>query len=122
MNPHEFATYWVAAWNAHDQAAILSHYAEDIEFHSPFVRVLNGDPTGALRGKPALAAYIARGLAAYPDLRFELLHVCEGAGSLTLIYRSVGNRLAAEMFLFDAMGRVRQAHCHYNPAPHASSP
>jgi ketosteroid isomerase-like protein len=32
----EISQNWIAAWNHHDLAAILSHYAEEIEFYSPF--------------------------------------------------------------------------------------
>ena len=37
-----FARDWVAAWNSHDLDRILSHYAEDVEFRSPFVVALTG--------------------------------------------------------------------------------
>ena len=39
-----FADEWFAAWNAHDLDANLGHYADEIEFVSPFVAVLNDDP------------------------------------------------------------------------------
>ena len=39
-----FADEWIAAWNSYDLNAILSHYAEDVVFHSPPI-------TTAMRGE-----------------------------------------------------------------------
>ena len=36
------ATHWVQAWNSHDLAEIMSHYAEDVVLVSPVAaRILN---------------------------------------------------------------------------------
>jgi len=107
------AGQWIEAWNAHDLDAILSHYAEDIEFTSPFVAKLTGDPSGTLRGKTALRDYFGRGLAAYPGLHFELLRTLTGVGSVTLYYRSVNGLHAAETMLVGADGLVRRVWAHY---------
>lgn len=37
---------WSDAWNLHDLNAILSHYADDVEFTSPFGVKLLGNPNG----------------------------------------------------------------------------
>jgi ketosteroid isomerase-like protein len=42
---------WIAAWNAHDLDRILAHYAEDVEFRSPFVAKLMGRSDGLVRGR-----------------------------------------------------------------------
>ena len=31
----EFAGHWISAWNAHDLAAILSHYSNEVVLTSP---------------------------------------------------------------------------------------
>ncbi len=111
-----FAAEWIAAWNSHDLDAILAHYADDVEFVSPFAVRLLGDPTGTIRGKSALQAYFRQALAAYPDLTFELFQVLCGVESLTLYYRSVKNLLAAEVMEFHASGKVRRVLAHYTPA------
>jgi len=54
---HRFAAEWIAAWNAHDLDRILAHYTEDIEMSSPIIRILADEPSGTLKGKPALRAY-----------------------------------------------------------------
>ena len=109
----QFANDWVAAWNAHDLKKILSHYADEIEFSSPFVVQLFNEPAGTLLGKERLEAYFARGLSAYPDLKFELLHVLPSIQSVVLSYRSVKNLLAAEVMFFDSMGKVIKVVAHY---------
>lgn len=118
--PHAFAQEWIAAWNAHDLSRVLSHYAEDLEFESPFIsRVLGQDASppatlNRLVGKAAVAAYWQQALARYPDLCFELHQVLVGAHSLCLLYRSVQNLTASECFWFDEAGLVCRAAAHYS--------
>ncbi len=108
-----FAKGWIAAWNAHDLEKILSHYAEEIEFSSPFVIRLFNEPSGTIRGKDRLEAYFAKGLSAYPDLKFELFQVLASIQSVVLYYRSVKNLFAAEVMLFNPEGKVLKVVAHY---------
>lgn len=107
------ATAWVEAWNSHSLEDILSHYDDNVVFYSPFILRINNDPTGTIRGKAALEAYFRKGLEAYPELHFELYHVLEGVGSVLLYYKSVGNRLAAEMMVLNEQGKVVEVRAHY---------
>jgi ketosteroid isomerase-like protein len=111
-----FAADWIDAWNAHDLERILSHYAEDFEMSSPVIAQLMGEATGLLRGKAAIRDYWRKALDRNPALRFELVNVFVGSGSVTLTYR--GHRgLSAEVFCFDAAGMVYRAAAHYALAP-----
>lgn len=112
----EFVRDWIAAWNAHDLDRIMAHYADAIEFTSPFVVKLPNDPGGLVIGKPGLRAYFERGLARYPDLHFRLLHVLPGVASITLFYESVNDLIAAEVMEFDPEGRVARVLAHYAQA------
>lgn len=108
-----FALEWVAAWNAHDIERVLSHYAEDVAFHSPFIAIFADEASGHLLGKAALRTYWAAALEKLPDLRFELLDVLLGAGSLTVYYR--GHRgMVAETFFFSEDGKVQRATACYS--------
>lgn len=114
----QFANEWIAAWNEHDLEKILSHYADEIEFTSPFVVRLFNEPSGTLRGKDRLRAYFTKGLGAYPDLRFELFHILTSLQSVVLYYRSVKNLLAAELMFFNPEGKVVKVVAHYaEPEP-----
>jgi ketosteroid isomerase-like protein len=108
-----FAEEWYGAWNSHDLDAILRHYADDVEFLSPFVVALNDDPSGTLRGKDELRAYIERGLKRYPDLNFEPLDLLVGVDSVTLSYVSVESKRAAEVMTLDPDGLVVRVQAHY---------
>lgn len=108
-----FAKEWIAAWNSHDLERILSHYAEDFEMASPYIIERMGEPSGVLKGKPAMRSYWAKGLAAKPPVRFELLRVFSGVRSITIYYRSVGRRDAAEVLEFGDRGEVVRAAAHY---------
>ena len=108
-----FGDAWLRAWNDHDLDAILSHYADDVEFTSPFVAALNDDPSGIVRGKEDLRAYFARALERFSDLRFKPLDVLAGVDSVTLSYISVGERRAAEVMTLGPDGRVTHVLAHY---------
>jgi ketosteroid isomerase-like protein len=111
-----FAEEWFTAWNEHDLDTILGHYAEDVEFVSPFVAVLNDDPAGVIQGKDELRAYFTRAFERFPDLRFEPLDVLVGVSSVTLSYVSVGGRRAAEVMTLGPDGRVTHVLAHYRDA------
>lgn len=113
MDFTQHAQDWIAAWNAHDLEQILSHYAEDVEFRSPFVVKLTGQAAGVLRGKAALRDYFGRGLAAYPSLRFEYIRLYTGVDNCVLEYRSVNNLRAAEAMEFDRAGKIRRVQASY---------
>ena len=111
------AQSWLESWNSHDLDAIMSHYADEIELTSPFVTEIVGEPSGTLKGKSALREYFAKGLAAYPDLHFELRQIFPGVDSVVLYYRSVKNMLAAEVMILNSHHQVVKVLAHYCPAP-----
>ena len=107
-----FARAWMDAWNSHDAARVAAHYHRDVEYHSPFVARIAG--AGALHGREAVQDYFAAALGRYPDLHFgPELTVAAGAGSVSIVYRSVENLLAIETLVLDDEGLVVRAHCHY---------
>ncbi len=46
----KFAHEWLDAWNQHDVNLIMKHYANSIEFCSPIVQKVLGDPKGVVYG------------------------------------------------------------------------
>jgi hypothetical protein len=111
-----FVASWLAAWNAHDADEIAAHYADDVEYHSPFVAQLADGP-GYLDGLAAVRSYIAAALERYPDLHFDpptLVGV--GAHSLSMVYRSVNDLTAVETLVLGPDGKVSLALCHYRAA------
>lgn len=106
-----FARDWEAAWNSHDLDRILAHYSDDIRFWSRKAHALVG--TGALVGKPALADYWSRALAAQPDLAFSVVDVFQGHDMMVITYKNHRGVLAAETLHFGQDGRVILASaCH----------
>lgn len=110
-----FAREWLESWNSHDLERIMEHYNEQIEFVSPFIVKLLGDPTGTVRGKEALRDYFSKGLAKYPDLTFHLQRVFLGTRSVTVYYESVDNLMAAEMMELDDRRLIARVLAHYAP-------
>lgn len=108
-----FARQWLESWNSHDLERIMEHYNEQIEFVSPFVVKLLGDPTGTVRGKAALRAYFSKGLAKYPDLTFHLHKVFHGVRSIAVYYESVKDLMAVETMEIDDQGLIAHVLAHY---------
>jgi hypothetical protein len=114
-----FVAEWMAAWNGHDVERILEHYADDVEYYSPFIAALAepGGPgaDGRLVGKDRVREYFAAALGKYADLRFDPpWHVATGAGSISFVYESVNGLTAVETLVFQPGTRVvGRAHCHY---------
>ncbi|HEU4427841.1 MAG TPA: nuclear transport factor 2 family protein [Myxococcota bacterium] len=109
-----FADAWAAAWNAHDLERIVSHYCDDVTLTSPVVVQLLGQVDGTVVGKPALRAYFARGLAAYPQLRFDIECVAWGVSSVVVIYRNQCGTRTAEFMELAGDGRVRRVVANYD--------
>lgn len=112
-----FARDWISAWNSHDLDRICSHYAADIEFTSPFVVSLAESPDGTILSIPALRKYFAQALERFPDLHFEPMFTCAGIRTVTVVYRSINELVAAETMELCAEGKVMRAFAHYSTTP-----
>ncbi len=84
----DFATRWIAAWNAHDINSVLDLFAEHAVFCSPLAADLIPDSRGRLEGKSAIREYWTLGLQRIPDLRFELVETFVGVRTIVLTYRN----------------------------------
>ena len=110
-DPAGFAHEWEAGWNSHDLDRILSHYSDDIVFHSLKAQALVG--SGTLSGKAALRAYWGKALSLQPQLRFEVLGVFAGHEMVAIHYRNQKGTGAVENLRFGADGLVCEASaCH----------
>lgn len=110
----KLANHWAAAWNAHDLELIMTHYDEAVELTSPFAAQLLGTPAGKVIGKANLKAYFQRGLAAYPDLRFDLEDVLYGVNSVVLYYKNQKGTRTAEFMELSAAGKIVRVVANYN--------
>ena len=102
----QLAEDWIAAWNAHDLEAIISHYDERVELISPVAEQLLGIPNGKVSGKASLREYFQRGLEAYPELHFDLKDVLAGLNSLVLYYTNQKGTRTGEFMDLGAGGKV----------------
>ncbi|MCK5392656.1 MAG: nuclear transport factor 2 family protein, partial [Deltaproteobacteria bacterium] len=83
-------------------------------FTSPFVAKLLGDESGTISGKKALKSLFTKALEEYPDLKFELHDVLIGVNSLTLLYKSVNELLAAAVITLDSEGKIVKSILHFS--------
>jgi hypothetical protein len=110
----QFAEKWIEAWNNHDLEHIVTHYADDIVFSSPFVASVGGVATGTLCGRAELRVYFKEALSKFPSLRFELRTVFHGTDALTIIYESVNDLLAAETMVLSDDFLVKRVWAQYD--------
>ena len=107
-----FANEWLQGWNQRDLEAILSHYTEDVEFHSPLVVKVLDETSGTVRGKQNLQDYFGKVLAAFPgNLDLELLGVFLGVDSIVVHFQAKGGT-AAEVMELNQEGKIRRAMAH----------
>ena len=110
-----FAREWIEAWNRRDVEAIVSPYADDVEFQSPLVVAPLHEPSGIVRGKERLREFVAKRLAAFPAaLEIELLGAYRGVASLVVHFEAKGRR-TLEVMGFDHTGRIHRV------LPHADT-
>lgn len=109
-----FAQEWIDAWNAHDLERILAHYAVDVVLISPMAAKLLPESGGQISGIAALRKYFAQGLAAFPRLRFQLVDISPGPGTLVLLYRNHSGATVSEFMEIDAAGKVKRVLATYS--------
>jgi ketosteroid isomerase-like protein len=112
-DPISFADEWVRAWNAHDVAAVLDHFSDDVVFTSPVAARVVPESGGMVRGKAALRDYWTAALSQQANLHFELIGVYSGESTLVINYRNHRGQLVNEVRTFDGDGLVRVGHGTY---------
>ena len=110
----EFAREWVAAWNAHDLDAIMSHYDVNVVLISPVAAKILDHPSGTVEGSAALRNYFKRGLELYPNLHFELLDVMCGLSSVVVCYKNQKGTKTAEFMEFGKNGKIIRVVANYS--------
>lgn len=106
MHMNEFAQSWIDDWNSHDLEKILSHYADELEFHSPKVAIATNGVKKHFTSKAELRPYIARAFVLRPNLKFELMHICKDEKAIALIYKGENGTIANEIMECDENGKA----------------
>jgi len=109
----QFALDWINSWNSHNISSIMEHYANDINFYSPFIPLLKFNDTGIITNKEQLKEYFNIGLKAYPDLTFKLHNVFIGIDTVVIYYTSVSGRIASEVFELNENAKAVKVFCNY---------
>lgn len=110
----EFAHEWLEAWNRHDIDLIMKHYDDEIEFCSPVVQNVLGDPKGVVRGIDNLRDYFSKQLKKFSTLRFQLLDVFTSPQSVVLYYKINRGLLCAEVMLLNVQRKATRVYANYD--------
>ena len=109
-----FAHEWLDAWNKHDVDLIMKHYADSIEFCSPVVQKVLGDPNGLVTGIDNLRDYFSKQLKKFSTLHFQLLDVFTSPQSIVLYYKINRGLLAAEVMILDDQMKATKVYANYD--------
>jgi ketosteroid isomerase-like protein len=109
---NEFSRDWIDAWNKGDLDRVLSHYSDDFQMSSPFIRTVFGEPSGKLAGKRKIRAYWQIMLSRFGTPQMEFLDLFAGPDSLAIHYRNRNCR-CVEVFFFNELGLVTHAAAHH---------
>ncbi|OAI46512.1 hypothetical protein AYO45_01845 [Gammaproteobacteria bacterium SCGC AG-212-F23] len=110
----QFAHEWLDAWNKHDINQIMKHYADSIEFCSPVVQKVLGDPQGVVYGIDKLRDYFSRQLQKFSTLHFQLLDIFTSPQSIVLYYKINRGLLAAEVMVLNADMKAVKVYANYD--------
>lgn len=110
----KFAHEWLEAWNKHDVELIMKHYADNIEFCSPIVQKILGDPKGVINGIDKLRDYFSRQLQRFSTLQFQLLDVFASPQSIVLYYKINRGLLAAEVMILNSDMKATKVYANYD--------
>jgi predicted ester cyclase len=108
----QFSEKWEKSWNSHDINEIMEHYSSDVIIISPIAGKLLGNPE--VKGFEAVKSYFMKGLQAYPDLKFEVIDVLLGEGSIVLYYINQNSIKAGEFMQIDSNGKISRMYAHYS--------
>jgi hypothetical protein len=110
----KFAHEWLEAWNKHDVDLIMKHYADSIEFCSPVVQKVLGDPKGIVRGINPLRDYFSRQLNKFSTLHFQLLDVFASPQSIVLYYKINRGLMCTEVMILDHKMQATKVYANYD--------
>lgn len=112
---NKFAQEWIAAWNAHDIEAVLTHYTDDFVLSTPMAAKVVPESKGIVSGKAAVRSYWTAALKRIPDLHFELINVLTGINALTIYYTNTATgKTSAEVLQLNDEGKVDRAFVFYD--------
>jgi ketosteroid isomerase-like protein len=101
-----FANDWLSAWNDRDIDRILSHYADDVVFHSPRIALVMCNDAMSVHGKKALQTYWTEALSRSRQLFFTVDDILVSSDAVTILYTNHREEKVAETFVFNADGEV----------------
>jgi ketosteroid isomerase-like protein len=110
----KFAHEWLDAWNKHDVNLIMKHYDDNIEFCSPVVQKVLGDPKGVVTGINNLREYFTKQLKKFDTLHFQLLDVFASPQSIVLYYKINRGLLAAEVMILNEDMKAVKVYANYD--------
>lgn len=110
--------HWDEGWNTEDLATIMSPFAENVVFSSPFVPKLTGNPDRiTLDGYEALRSYVRYALQHAPGIRYTIDSSYVGTDTLVIVYTCHNPdgsiRRGSDFMRVDDSGKVAEWRCHY---------
>ena|ERR1700744_699805 len=114
INYKHLATDWIDAWNKRDIDRIMSHYADDVEFHSPTVNKRWNITEGKLTGKEKLRQHFLKGFEEAPDLHFEFIELVPEKDSVIITYKRETGQTVSDYTRLNEKGKAILVNAYYH--------
>jgi ketosteroid isomerase-like protein len=114
INYKSLAADWIDAWNKRDIDRIMSHYADDVEFHSPTVNKRWNITEGKLVGKEKLKQHFLKGFEEMPDLHFEFVELVPEKDSMIITYKRETGQIVSDYMRMNENGKALLVNAYYH--------
>jgi hypothetical protein len=110
----QYMSRWLDAANHLDIDAIVALYADDAELTSPVVVEILHEPSGTIRGLPALRDYFQRAFASVSFFQYQMVEAAWSRSSLTCWYVNHKGTRSTAFIEFDPAGKIRRHVNHFS--------
>jgi hypothetical protein len=113
---NEVIKKWIDAANKKDVEGVMQLYTIDPEVESPVIVDLMKEPSGRLRGKEKLRAYITKAFS-LPAVSWHLIDSAWGVSSLSARYVNHKGTISITYMELDALGKIKRHVNHFIGQP-----
>jgi hypothetical protein len=102
------ANEWIAAWNSGNLEKILDRYTDDVILYSAAAKRRWNAAEGKLTGKGAVENHFLKAFEEVPGMQLEFVTLLTGTEGVLLIYKRETGKIAADLVLFDDLGKIKE--------------
>ena len=104
----------IDTWNSHDLDKFADYHCDGLEYTSPIIPKLTGKDIFILNDKAYIKSLWGKVLERIPDIKSEIIQICEGVDSVAVYYiSSAKEKPIIDVMYFNEDGKVSKLHVFY---------